>query len=44
MAGSLNLIEVLAGENCTTPAAVTLSMTERVTDDDAAPTMTLTPF
>ena len=34
--------EVFAGEICSTPAPVILSMTSLVTDDDAAPTMTST--
>jgi hypothetical protein len=35
---------VFAGENITTPALVTVSITERVTDDDAAPMMASTSW
>ena len=40
----VNSSEVLAGENCTTPAPVTLSMTSLVTPDAAAPTMAWVPL
>ena len=35
-----SFFDVLAGENMTTPAVTILSITDRVTDEDAAPTMT----
>ena len=38
--GSSSAGEVFAGENCTTPAPVILSMTLSDTEDDAAPRMT----